>query len=293
MAPALFLGIDAGGTHCRARLVDEAGMVLGTGRAGPANLTLGIARAHRAILAAAAEAFASAGLGRSAQRRTHAAMGVAGIDDPGLARAIASRRFGFASVTLRSDAVTACLGAHGERDGGLLIVGTGSQGIVRIGRRFRRVGGWGFMISDHGSAAVLGHAALREALLAQDGVIAASPLTRRLMRRFDHDPRRMLPWARQATPSQWGELAPMVFAAADKGDAVGVRLVASALADVERLLARMRALGAERIALAGGLADAYGRRLPRRCARWLVPPKRDALAGAIDLAREAGRAGPC
>jgi glucosamine kinase len=161
MARRLFLGIDAGGTHCRARLVDEAGRTLGSGRAGPANLTLGVERAHRAILTASAEAFTAAGLARSAARQTHAGMGVAGIDDPRLAKEIAQCRFGFASVTLRSDAIAACLGAHGERDGGLLILGTGSQGIVRTGRRFRRVGGWGFMISDQGSAAVLGHAALR------------------------------------------------------------------------------------------------------------------------------------
>ena len=291
MTPPLFLGIDAGGTHCRARLVDAAGSVLGTGRAGPANLTLGIDRAHEAIMTASARAFATAGLACEAAQRTHAGMGIAGIDDPRLARAIARCRFGFASVTLRSDAITACLGAHGEQDGGLLILGTGSQGVVRCGRQFRRVGGWGFMISDHGSAAVLGHAALRQALLAHDGVVPASPLTRRLMRRLGNDPRKVLPWARQATPSQWGEIAPLVFAAADIDDPVGSRLVADAVADVGRLLDRMRALGATRIALVGGLADAYAVRLPERRAHWLVPPQRDALAGAIDLARRAaGRA---
>jgi glucosamine kinase len=290
MTRRLFLGIDAGGTYCRARLVDRAGRVLGSGRAGPANLTLGIERAHRAIMAASAEAFAAAGLGRPAARQTHAGMGVAGIDDPRLAKAIAQCRFGFASVTLRSDAITACLGAHGEHDGGLLILGTGSQGVVRNGRQFHRVGGWGFMISDHGSSAVVGHAALRQALLAHDGVIPASPLTRRLMRRFDNDPKKMLPWARQATPSQWGEISPLVFAAADKGDAVATQLVTGAVTDVGRTLERMRALGARRIALTGGLAQAYTACLPRRWARWLVPPQRDALAGAIDLARlAAGR----
>jgi glucosamine kinase len=291
MPRQLFLGVDAGGTHCRARLVDQDGHVLGSGRAGPANLTLGIERAHRAIMAASAEALAVAQLGRSALRRTHAGMGVAGIDDPRLAKAVEHCRFGFASVTLRSDAITACLGAHGEQDGGLLILGTGSQGVVRSGRRFHRVGGWGFMISDQGSAAVLGHTALRRALLAHEGVIPASPFTRRLMRRFDKDPKKMLPWVRQATPGQWGEISPLVFAAADKGDPVASQLVADAVADVERLLQRMRELGARRIALVGGLADIYAGRLPRRWTRWLVQPQRDALAGAIDLARQtAGRA---
>jgi glucosamine kinase len=293
MRGQLFLGIDAGGTHCRARLVDQDGVVLGTGQAGPANLTLGIARAHRAIMAASRLAYAAAGLPRSAFARTHAGIGVAGIDDPLLARAIAQRRFGFGSATFRSDAITACLGAHGEGDGGLLILGTGSQGVVRTGRRFRRVGGWGFMLSDQGSAAALGRAALRRALLAHDGVIAASPLTRRLMRRFDDDPRRMLSWARQATPAEWGEACPILFAAERKGDPVAVQVVASGVADVCRLLERMRDLGARRIALAGGLADAYAERLPRRWARSLVAPQRDALAGAIDLARQAAQAGRC
>jgi glucosamine kinase len=287
----LFLGIDAGGTHCRARLVDESGNVLGSGRAGPANLTLGIDLAAGAIMTAGLQAFAAAGLGRVDLRRTHAGMGLAGIDDPRLARAIAKCRFGFASVTLRSDAIAACLGAHGEQDGGLLILGTGSQGVVRTGRRFRRVGGWGFMISDQGSAAVLGHAAVRQALLAHDGVVPASPFTRRLMRRFDDDPKKLLPWARQATPSQWGEISPLVFAAADKGDPVASLLVADAVADVGRMLDRMRGLGARRIALVGGLADVYTARLPRRRARWLVPPQRDALAGAIDLAHQAAGRG--
>src|SRR5262245_2838959 len=132
MTGELFLGIDAGGTHCRARLVDGEGNVLGSGRAGPANLTLGIAQAHRSMTEASQQAFAAAKLGRSALRRTHAGMGVAGLDDPALAKAIANRRFGFASLTVRSDAVTACVGAHGHRDGsGILILGTGSQGIVR------------------------------------------------------------------------------------------------------------------------------------------------------------------
>src|SRR5262245_37161968 len=166
MPDSLFLGIDAGGTHCRARLVDAKGRVLGSGRAGPANLTIGVAKAYRSIMAAVAAAFAQAKLGPSAMRRTHAGIGIAGLDDPDLAKAITTRRFPFASVTVRSDAVTACLGAHGEGDGGVLIVGTGSQGIVRTGRHFRRVSGWGFLLSDQGSAAVLGHAATRRALLA-------------------------------------------------------------------------------------------------------------------------------
>ncbi|MGH8429599.1 MAG: BadF/BadG/BcrA/BcrD ATPase family protein, partial [Solimonas sp.] len=255
MPGAYFLGIDAGGTHCRARLVDADGRVLGLGHAGPANLTVGLARAHESIMEASMSAFMAAKLEPSTIRRTHAGMGVAGLDHPALAEAFARRRFGFASVTIRSDAEAACIGAHGQRDGGILILGTGSQGIVRRGRTFRRVGGWGFLLSDQGSAAVLGHAAVRHALAAHQGLVAASILARRIMREFSNEPTKMLPWALSATPSQWGEMAPLVFASAKRGDPAARRLVAEAVSDVARLLDRMVSLGAKRIALVGGLAD--------------------------------------
>jgi glucosamine kinase len=289
MSGALFLGIDAGGTHCRARLVDDDGKTLGSGQAGPANLTIGAEQAHKSIMAASTAAFAAAGLTRSAFRRTHVAIGAAGADDPAAVEAFAAQRLPFVSVTIRSDAVTACIGAHGDDDGGLLIVGTGSQGIVRHRGRFHRVGGWGFMLSDHGSAAVLGHAAVRHALAAHEGAVAASPLGRRIMRRFGNSPVRMLAWSRRLTPSDWGAFSPLVFACAESGDAVAQRLVNEAVSDVTRLLERMVELGAQRIVLAGGLAARYAERLPRRLTRRLVPAKRDALAGAIDLARKTAR----
>jgi glucosamine kinase len=289
MAGALFLGIDAGGTHCRARLVDGDGKILGSGQAGPANLTIGAERAHKSIMAASTAAFAAAGLTRSAFRRTHIAIGAAGADDPAAVEALAAQRLPFASIIIRSDAVTACIGAHGDEDGGLLIVGTGSQGIVRHKGRFHRVGGWGFMLSDHGSAAVLGHAAVRHALAAHEGMVAASSLSRRIMRRFGNSPVRMLAWSRPLTPSDWGAFSPLVFACAESGDAVAQRLVSEAVGDVARLLERMVELGAQRIVLVGGLATRYAEHLPRRLTRRLVPAKRDALAGAIDLAREAAR----
>jgi glucosamine kinase len=285
MRGQLFLGVDAGGTHCRARLVDDTGEVLGYGQSGPANLTIGVQQAHRSIMAATAKAFAAAKLGRPAMRRTHAGIGVAGLDDPALARRIAACRFPFATLAIRSDAVIACLGAHGEDDGAILILGTGSQGIVRTGRCFRRVGGWGFMLSDQGSAAVIGHAAVRQALLAHEGVITPSTVTRRIMRRFGNDPAKMLAWSRQATPGQWGEFCPLVFAGAEAGDPVAAPLMAWAIGEVAELLERMVELGGRRIALVGGLAELYAARLPRRLARRLVPAREDALAGAIDLAR--------
>ena len=44
-AGPLFVGVDGGGTGCRARIEDAEGCLLGTGIAGPAALRIGVDRA--------------------------------------------------------------------------------------------------------------------------------------------------------------------------------------------------------------------------------------------------------
>ncbi len=281
----LFLGVDAGGTRSRSRLVDRDGHVLGEGEAGPGNLTIGIEKACAAILSATGSAFAAANLEPAAMAVTHAGLGIAGAIDPDLAATMARRHFPFASVTIRDDVEIACLGAHGGRDGGVLVLGTGSQGIVKVQDVFHRVSGWGFALSDWGSGAGVGHMALRRALLAHQEVIPHSPMTRELMSVFDDNPSRMLRWAMQAGPGDWGEHAPVAFAHARKGDPVATDIVVLAVRDVALLLDRMTDLGARRIALTGGLAREYKGRLPRRFDAIIVEAEHDELAGAVELAR--------
>ena len=67
----------------------------------------------------------------------------------------------FRSVVYAHDATIACIGAHGAKDGGIVIVGTGSVGFAVVGEREIRVGGYGFPISDEGSGADLGLHAIR------------------------------------------------------------------------------------------------------------------------------------
>jgi len=74
-APALFLGVDGGGTGCRARIEDSSGAVLGLGEAGPATTRLGISKAWESIRAAYAMAIAEAGLEPPDVSRIHAAVG--------------------------------------------------------------------------------------------------------------------------------------------------------------------------------------------------------------------------
>lgn len=281
---ALFLGIDGGGTSCRARLADAAGRVLGEGVGGPSNLTTDLARAAVSIGEATRGALQAAGLGEDVLPRIRAGFGMAGGNSPAEAGALARWDFGFADQRVASDAEIACLGAHGTADGAILILGTGSQGVARIGGETRRVGGWGFALSDTGSGALLGRAAARRALLAHEGVLPGSRFTEALMARFAFDPPTMLTWALKAIPRDFGELAPLVFADAESGDPVAGELLAEAVRDVSDLLDRLVALGARRIALMGGLAKPYRAHLPARFSAVLVEPSGDALDGALVLA---------
>ncbi|BBE72482.1 BadF/BadG/BcrA/BcrD ATPase family protein [Oharaeibacter diazotrophicus] len=280
----LFLGIDGGGTTCRARLADAAGRRLGEGAGGPSNITTDLPRAAASILEAARAALAAAGLDDGAFGRIRAGFGMAGGNAPREAAALAAWSFGFAAQTVASDADVACLGAHGGRDGGILILGTGSQGAALVAGRSVTVGGWGFALSDGGSGAILGRAAARRALTGHEEIEPASAFTRAVMARFEASPPRMLAWALKAIPRDWAELAPPVFEHAAAGDPVASALLADHVDEVAALLDRLVELGAGRIALMGGLAAPTRPHLPARFDAVLVEPDGDALDGALALA---------
>ncbi|MBN9011030.1 MAG: N-acetylglucosamine kinase, partial [Rhizobiales bacterium] len=106
----LFLGLDAGGTRCGARLVDAAGKVLGEGQGGPANARLGAA-AVTEVMRACRGAVAAAGLGEADFARVHAGWGIAGLQQETARDYIKAHAHPFASLSVDTDAYGAWLGA--------------------------------------------------------------------------------------------------------------------------------------------------------------------------------------
>lgn len=280
----LLLGVDGGGTGCRARLADLAGRTLGEGAAGPANLTTGFDAALASVVTAFGQAAAAAGLDPAvAAPRVGAVLGLAGaasLGDGGRVGALLP----FRAATVRADSEIACLGAHGGRPGGLVVLGTGSQAVMVDERGLGRFGGWGFLLSDGASGAVLGQAALRGALAAHEGLAPPSGFTRHVMARFDDDPRAMARFAATARPADYAAFAPAVFSFAEDADPVAAALRDAAVQDVERLVVRLVAAGATRIALSGGLAARYGPLLTAGTTDRLTAPEGGPLDGALALA---------
>jgi len=281
----LVIGVDGGGTGCRARLEDAEGRTLGAGSGGPAAVRLGIDRSMTAVEDACRAALAQANLLGGALRTVDAAIGLAGLGRKGVLEELTARAHPFRSVRYEDDATIACIGAHGGRDGGIVIVGTGSVGLAMVDGRVVRVGGYGLPVSDEGSGADLGLQAIRLALRASDGRTPATDLTREVMSRFGDDAFEAVAWMDRATATDYATLAPLVMRYANDGDPVGRKIVHQAAQQIADLVYRLVASGAPRIALAGGLASSLEPWLATDVQRLLSPVQGDALEGALHLAR--------
>jgi glucosamine kinase len=283
----LFLGVDGGGTGCRVRLVDAAGTRIGEGKAGAANIRLGLDASWDQILRATDQALAEAGLDRAALPRIHAGLGLAGITGPADAARVVAAAPPFADAAAETDAHTACLGAFEGRDGAILILGTGSAGYALVGGTSHPIGGWGFEISDDGSGAQLGREAVRAAVRAYDGLAAQSDFTLEIMARLGGHPPDVVRWVNGAKPGDYGSLAPLAIEYARRGDPVAADLVRQAVGHVENFIRRLIELGAGRVALMGGLAPVLEGWLDAATRRVLAQAEGDAMDGAVLLARRA------
>ena len=286
MSEPLFLGIDGGATHCRARIVDAGGRTLGEGRGGTANPRYGLTAAFDEIVTASRQALAAAGLPDAACASLHAGLGLAGTGQRRDREEVLAHPHPFATLTLATDAHVACLGAHAGGDGAILILGTGSCGWAIVADQPHRIGGLGFPISDHGSGAWLGLSTIRRALLADDGVEPATPLSKAVMARFDDDTDAAVSWQSGAQPKDYAALAPLVVEHAKASDPLAVELMRSAAADAARLAEALLATGTSRLVLMGGLAPHIEPWLAAPLREKIVEPAGDALDGAILLARQ-------
>lgn len=279
-----FLGFDAGGSKCRARLIDASGERIGHGEGGPANTRLGLDAVHARLLEVGAMAIAMASLDDSAVGEIAMGAGVAGLSRPGMREAIAQLAFPYAASAFDSDGMIANLGAHGGADGAILVIGTGSIAHVRHEGKSFSIGGYGFPISDEGSGAALGLSAMRHALRALDGRTKPTPLSSAVTARFGHEVTRAIAWMDEATPTEYAALAPLVMDFAEADDEIARSIVEDAVLHIERFIETIFQRGAARCSLAGGLSQRMQPWLRERTVARLVPAKGDPLDGALYLA---------
>ncbi|MDV6330899.1 BadF/BadG/BcrA/BcrD ATPase family protein [Asticcacaulis sp. 201] len=286
--PLYYIGIDGGGTKCRARLRNRAGQLLGEGLGGPSNIRLGLGEVWHNIMMSVDEALSAAGLTHADLEDIHLGLGLAGITSSTSAQVTIDSGPGFGAIYASSDAHAACLGAFSGDDGAILITGTGSAGYIFSNGVGQSIGGWGFEVGDDGSAAGLGRSALRAALRSHDQIAPVSDMTREIIAELGGHTADVIAFVTTATPSDFGAMAPMIMRHAMNRDAVALQLVQDVADEVGRYIARLRDIGAVRIALVGGLAEPILPWLNPAVRCLLTAPEQDAVEGAILLAQGLG-----
>lgn len=232
------LGVDGGGSKTLAVVADRTGEVLGIGRTGSANhQVLGLERAMEQVSLAATEAFTMAGI--QPEGVEAAAYCIAGADLPEdfelLQPALSALQLA-RYCRLENDIVASLRSGSNRRD--VVVVGWGS-GVNAYGRnaagRELRLPALGWISGDWGGGGDLGReaiflvvrgddgrgrpTALREPILAAFGVPDVDALVRKL-------------YFRQGARIPTHTLAPIVFAAANAGDAVARELVERASIEI-------------------------------------------------------------
>jgi N-acetylglucosamine kinase-like BadF-type ATPase len=128
--------------------------------------------------------------------------------------------------------------AFGSEPGVIVIAGTGSIAYGRDARgKTQRAGGWGFAISDEGSAHWIGRAAVAGVLRQVDETgNAVTILSRELTKPWGMD---SVPHLASAANAQgnFAELLPAVLIAAESGDVVANQVLSQAAAELARLAA--------------------------------------------------------
>jgi len=141
-ADVLVLGVDGGGSGCRARLCTISGRTLSEGSAGSANIRLGVEQSFASVHEATVQCMTAAGLSTRDFDRIVACLALAGDSEPSQLEAARQHEHPYRRAVFVTDAQAACVGAHGGRDGGIIVIGTGSIGWAELNGRQHRVGGW-------------------------------------------------------------------------------------------------------------------------------------------------------
>ncbi|MEU3306587.1 BadF/BadG/BcrA/BcrD ATPase family protein [Nocardiopsis sp. NPDC006832] len=267
--------MDAGGTTTRALVTTLTGERRGEARSGGANPnTHGPERAAEQLTEAIGTALDRSGTGaREAVAATVVGLaGVSGLREEAVRarmdRAMTKAGLTPSAVRFIGDDVVAFASGTPERDGTILIAGTGAIATRIEGRRrARSADGMGWLIGDEGSAFWIGHQAARETARQLGIGGELSPLARSIAKRVipgqrpngpDHLPEEHARnFARTLTagpPIALAEFAPLVTEAHHQGDAAAQVIVNAAAGHLAQSVHQVRVPGERSpVVLAGGV----------------------------------------
>ncbi len=294
------LGIDGGGSTVRAVvctmdlhvLAEVTGETVNPSIVGRDESARRIQGAIKSVLAAAhhtPDEITAACAGIAGAAKSHSAhwlQGVIGVALPA------------AHIITSADYEIALVGAHGKREGVLVLCGTGSLAYgVNAAGDTALAGAWGYLIDDEGSGYWMGAQGLRAVVRAADGRGQPTALTAVMLEALKlSQPLDLIAWLYRSQAPRMRDvaaLAPLVLDCAQAGDPLAWQIVEEGAAELalaaKSVLTRLD-LPMQQIAFAGSLlrrTNFLSALLCRKLGLSAIPqPLYDPAIGAALLARE-------
>ncbi len=291
----LFLGADGGGTKCRMRLVDENNNILAEEEINSlANLQIENGEiAYQTIKKLSKIIFRKANLDINIMgKKTSAIFGMAGARLSSAREEFSRREFPFAKILVVDDIDIAREGALLGEDGAVIIIGTGSAGLAMVKGRRLQIGGWGFFIGDHMSGAILGRKLLRKSLLAHEGIIEKTDLTKTIMEQFNNEGEKLMQWSfaaneqKPARPADYASFMPILLDYYEKNDPLALELMDYEFMQIEKYINWFKKQNCQKIAIIGGLGQRIFPLIKKRFGKIIIKARSSPLNGAIILAKK-------
>lgn len=280
------LGIDAGGTHCRVRLENQQGELLGTGKSKTGHPIHGMQVVAENILSATDIALEQAGLRKGQYQHIVAAGGYAGAHLPRFVTALESWQSPFAAHFVTTDLHTACYGALTGEEGGVMIMGTGFSALANVADNTHMIGGQGFLLGDIACGGWLGLQAVKYALAYRDGMRPDSKVVDLVEATYNASGVELADKMIIAQPNEFARCAKDIFELAEQGDGYATSLIEQAVADASEVIAKLVLLGCKQIAVCGSVGQRLRQFMQSKTSRYLVNPQGTAEQGAIWLAKQ-------
>jgi N-acetylglucosamine kinase-like BadF-type ATPase len=184
MSVGIFLGVDGGGTKTEFVCIDSAGTVLATALTGTTyHLQVGFDEVVRRLETGVAQVCAAAGITPDAIAHAFFGLPAYGEDnavDPRI-HASCGAVLGHDRYAVGNDMICGWAGSLGCEDGINIVAGTGSIGYGERQGASARVGGWGEIFSDEGSAYWIAVKGLALFTRMSDGRAPRGPLHERMV----------------------------------------------------------------------------------------------------------------
>jgi len=281
--PTYLVGIDGGGTHCRANIYSTDKQLLGSGVSGSANPVNGVEQTKNSINNAITQAIEHANI-KCKPSQLIVGAGLAGLHLPAMQKSMGQWQHPFKSLHFTTDTHAAVLGAHQGTNGAVIILGTGFSALAMVDDKQMSIGGYGFPINATCSGSWFGLEAIKAILLDNDQVGPHTSMTQAVF--AEENVIELVTRMNNASSFEFAKYAPLVFSHAQSGDALAISLIKQGAEFINCVIRQFLQRGVQLIAFVGGVAPHIQKWLDPQLRLHVVEPKFSPEYGAMLLAQQ-------